>query len=144
MFIRTAPVLAPTGRREVAGLGQLERAVMDALWDKAAADPQATFTARDVATSLPKSAYTTVLTVLTRLVKKGFVLQIRDGKTHHYLPVSSRDEYIADLMHQALGETVDSGAALVHFARTVSDDQAVVLREILGRSTSLAESGEQE
>lgn len=117
---------------------------MDVLWDKAAATPDATFTARVVATSLPKSAYTTVLTVLTRLVKKGFVLQIRDGKTHHYRPVNSRDEYIAHLMHQALGETVDSGPALVHFVRTVSDDQAVVLREILGRSASAVGPGEKE
>ena len=48
-------------------LGQLERAVMEALWDKSASSPSSTFTAREVARTLPDHAYTTVLTVLDRL-----------------------------------------------------------------------------
>jgi predicted transcriptional regulator len=104
---------------------------MEALWEKSSRSPDATFTARQVAESFPDHAYTTVLTVLDRLAKKGFVEQIRDGKSHHYRPTNSRDGYIAALMHAALDGTSDRTAALVRFAQTVSADQAATLREVL-------------
>ena len=115
----------------MAGLGSLERAVMEALWELSSGAPNATFTARQVAESFPDHAYTTLLTILDRLAKKGFVEQIRDGKTHHYRPTKSRDTYIAELMHEALNGTSDRNAALVRFAQTVSADQAAILREVL-------------
>ena len=114
-------------------LGQLERAVMEALWDKSASSPSSTFTAREGARTLPDHAYTTVLTVLDRLTKKGIVERIRDGKTHHYLPTGTRESYTAALMHEALDATSDRAAALVYFAETVPPEQARVLREVLRR-----------
>ena len=65
----------------------------------------------------PSHAYTTVLTVLDRLTKKGMVERIRDGKAHHYRPTGSRDSYVAELMHEALDATLDREAAL-SFSRT--------------------------
>ena len=62
--------------KKVNGLGDLERAVMDALWNSSA--PQ---TVRQVHESLNRSrnlAYTTVMTVLQRLAKKNLVVQHRD------------------------------------------------------------------
>ena len=50
-------------------LGDLERRVMDTLWEQ----PTREMTGRDVADTLPESAYTTVATVLDRLVHKGLV-----------------------------------------------------------------------
>jgi predicted transcriptional regulator len=119
--------------REVTKLGQLERAVMDALWDTAGRSSDTASTARDIAATLPRHAYTTVLTVLDRLTRKGLVERIRDGRTHHYLPTGSRESYTAELMHEALAATSDRKAALVHFAETVSPDQAEVLRGVLER-----------
>ena len=106
---------------------------MDALWDMSVASPSSTFTARDVASTLPNHAYTTVLTVLDRLTRKGIVERIRDGKTHHYLPTGSRESYVAELMHEALDATSDRAAALVHFAETVPPEQAEILAEVLRR-----------
>jgi predicted transcriptional regulator len=117
----------------VTKLGQLERAVMDALWDRNSPSPGSVSTARDVAATLPTHAYTTVLTVLDRLTRKGLVERIRDGRTHHYLPTGSRESYTVELMHEALAATSDRKAALVHFAETVSPDQADVLRGVLER-----------
>ena len=117
----------------MARLGELERAVMDTFWKLAARSPGATFTARDVSATLPNHAYTTVLTVIDRLTRKGLLERFRDGKSHHYLPTGSRESYVAELMHEALGLTSDREAALVHFAETVSPEQAKVLRHVLGR-----------
>ena len=58
----------------VARLGELERRVMDILWEQ----PTRELTVRDVAELLPESAYTTVATVLDRLVHKDLVRRRMD------------------------------------------------------------------
>lgn len=42
-----------------------------------------------------KRAYTTYMTVMARLHKKGMLVRRRDGKTDFYAPVQSREEYLA-------------------------------------------------
>lgn len=116
----------------MARLGELERTVMDTFWERAAESPGTTFTARDISATFPKHAYTTVLTVIDRLTRKGLLEKIPDGKSHHYRPIGSRESYVAELMHEALASTSDREAALVHFAETVSPEQATVLRDVLG------------
>jgi predicted transcriptional regulator len=117
----------------VVSLGKLERAVMEALWTTSADSPETGCTARAIATTLPNHAYTTVLTVLDRLTRKGLVERLRDGRSHHYRPTGSRESYVAEVMLGALDATTDREAALVHFAETVSPAQAQVLRDVLGR-----------
>ena len=50
-------------------LGELERKVMDVLWGSA----KTPLAGREVADQLPDRAYTTVLTILDRLRRKGLV-----------------------------------------------------------------------
>ena len=109
-------------------LGELESAAMQVVW--AAPGP---VTAREVADALAdrQLAYTTVLTVLTRLEGKGLVHRERAGRAHTYTPVASREDHIAVLMQQALGQAGDREAALQHFARTVTPAEADALRRAL-------------
>jgi len=116
----------------LARLGELERRVMDILWDS----PDADLSVREVANALPAHAYTTVLTVLTRLEHKHMVSRNKEGRAHRYAAVASREAYTAELMHEALGAAPDRNAALVRFAETVSSDEAVVLRQALRDMTS--------
>ncbi|TDD66188.1 BlaI/MecI/CopY family transcriptional regulator [Jiangella aurantiaca] len=114
-----------------AKLGDLERAVMEQLW--AFGSPA---TVRQVHEALAASrdiAYTTVMTVLDRLARKGSVEQLRDGRAFRYRPAMSREELTAELMHEAL-DTVDGSdrtAALLRFVGSVSEDDARALREAL-------------
>jgi predicted transcriptional regulator len=112
-------------------LGELERAVMDVLWDR---DEPAVV--RDVARALePRElAYTTVMTVLDRLAKKGFVRRERDGRAWRYEPANSREGYVAQLMLDALTLTGDRDAALTRFADAVSTPEAEVLAKALTAS----------
>jgi predicted transcriptional regulator len=112
----------------VSRLGELERAVMELLW--AQQEPQSV---RAVHSGLADRglAYTTVMTVLSRLAAKGVVRRERAGRAWLYAPVASRDEYVAELMLQALSLTGDRGSALVRFANAVSDDEAATLRQAL-------------
>lgn len=106
---------------------------MEVLWAREDAGSGAA-TARDVSRALAGDrdlAHTTVMTVLDRLAKKGFLDRERDGRAWLYRPVESREGYIAELMLGALNETGDRDAALVHFVRSVSSDEIDVLRQAL-------------
>lgn len=109
-------------------LGELERAVMAQLWS--ADEP---LTVRDVHDQLERElAYTTVMTVLGRLAKKGLVRQERDGKAYRYAAASSRDQMAASLMLDALGDVgEDRTAALVAFVDQVGPQEVEALRRAL-------------
>ncbi|GLZ55866.1 hypothetical protein Acsp07_54830 [Actinomycetospora sp. NBRC 106378] len=109
-------------------LGELERAVMAQLWS--AEEP---LTVRDVHDRLERElAYTTVMTVLGRLAKKGLVRQERDGKAYRYAAASSREQMAAELMLDALGDVgEDRTAALVAFVDRVGPEEAATLRRAL-------------
>ncbi|QFG22001.1 BlaI/MecI/CopY family transcriptional regulator [Actinomadura sp. WMMB 499] len=120
------------------GLGELERTVMEVLWAREDAGSGAA-TARDVSRALAGDrdlAHTTVMTVLDRLAKKGFLERARDGRAWRYRPVESREGYVTELMLGALEETGDRDAALVHFVQSVSSDEVDVLRQALAALTS--------
>jgi BlaI family transcriptional regulator, penicillinase repressor len=104
---------------------------MDVLWDRA--EPAVV---RDVARALDHRdlAYTTVMTVLDRLAKKGFVRRERDGRAWRYEPANTRDGYVAQLMLDALALTGDRDAALTRFANAVSTPEAEVLKKALAAS----------
>jgi predicted transcriptional regulator len=96
-------------------MGDLEREVMSQLWD--AGEP---LTVRQVHERLSADrdlAYTTVMTVLDRLAKKGVVLQQRADRAYRYAPAQSREEMTASLMLDALSAAPDAvrDAALAHF-----------------------------
>jgi predicted transcriptional regulator len=106
---------------------------MDVLWDRGAPA-----TVREVADALAARglAYTTVMTVLDRLTGKRMVDRERAGRAWSYLPAAPREAYIARLMLDALEQTGSRDAALVRFARSVTGDEAEVLRAALTDSTT--------
>jgi predicted transcriptional regulator len=112
-------------------LGELERKVMDVLWDV----PNAPLTGREVADRLPDRAYTTVLTILDRLRRKGLVRRTTEGRAHRFEAADSREAYMAELMIDAMGDTGDRGAVLARFAESVSSEEARVLRRALDAVT---------
>ena len=108
-------------------LGELERKVMDVLWDS----PKAVLTGREVADQLPDRAYTTVLTILDRLRRKGLVNRTTEARAHRFAAADTRASYMAELMIDAMGGAADRGAVLARFAESVSSEEADVLRRAL-------------
>ncbi|KAD3633212.1 transcriptional regulator [Arthrobacter yangruifuii] len=120
----------------MATLGELERAMMDLLWESSDAA-----TANELREKLAQRedsgdgkglAVTTVLTVLSRLEKKALVQRERKIRPHRYRAVTSRAEHTAELMHEALGTANDREAVLARFVGSVSDSEAQMLRRLLG------------
>jgi predicted transcriptional regulator len=110
-----------------ARIGELERRVIDVLWE----EPGTDLSGRQVANALPDYAYTTVATVLDRLAGKGLVHRRRQGRTIRFAATGTRATHTAALMHEALGATSDPDAALARFAETVSRSEAEALRRAL-------------
>lgn len=119
----------------MASLGDLERSIMDVLWDSESALCAAEL--RDglahAAGSHGKGlALTTVLTVLSRLEHKGFVVRDRSRRPHRYRSLMSREDHMALLMHEVLGSAPDREAVLARFVGRVSAGEADQLRRLLG------------
>lgn len=118
----------------MAGLGDLERDVMAQLWD--AGEP---LTVRQVHERLSAErdlAYTTVMTVLDRLAKKGVVSQQRADRAYRYAATQTREEMTAALMLDALHAAPDAAtrdAALAHFVGRVGPAGAAALNAALRR-----------
>jgi len=125
---------AATEETDMGTLGELERAVMDALWDA-----DGSLSAYDVQHRLESEgrslAATTLLTVLSRLEKKGFVRSDRSSRPHHYTAIASRADHVAELMHAVLGDAGDRTAVLERFVGGVSVEDAAILRQLLGRTS---------
>ena len=100
-------------------LGDLERAVMEELWTTHETHPDG-LTVRDVhdRVGLVRGlAYTTLMTVLDRMSKKGLVERERDGRAWRYTAASSRAELTSEALHHTLGELAGDTrrSALLHF-----------------------------
>jgi len=96
-------------------LGPLESAVMDRLWKRGQA------TVREIVDDLGKTrslAYTTVMTIMTRLHTKGLLQRDRDGKTYVYRPAFSREQHRERLSRELVRGLVSEfgDVALAHFA----------------------------
>ena len=92
-------------------------------------------TVRDVLVDLQQDrhiAYTTVMTVMDNLHRKGVLGRELEGRAYRYYPLQSRDEHVAELMGQVLAESSDRTSALLHFVEQISPSELERLREALG------------
>jgi predicted transcriptional regulator len=67
-------------------------------------------------------AYTTVMTVLDNLHRKGFVTREMSGRAWLYQPAYGRDEHTAMMLREVLGTSGDRQAALMHFVSELEPD----------------------
>lgn len=73
------------------GLGPLEERVLELLWQRSEA-----LSVRETRALLPGDlAYTTVMTTLDRLYKKGLLARGREGRGYRYSPRTSREAFAA-------------------------------------------------
>src|SRR6185437_14987702 len=79
-------------------------------------------------------AYTTVMTVMENLHRKGWLRRQRDGRAWRYEPTGSRSGYTAELMSEALATNPDRRTALAHFVLQMSPHDAALLREALDQA----------
>jgi predicted transcriptional regulator len=109
--------------------GELEAVIMERLWEWGRPA-----LVREVVDDLARDrsiAYTTVMTVMENLHRKGWLRRQRDGRAWRYEPTGSRSGYTAALMSEALATNPDRRTALAHFVLQMSPHDAALLREAL-------------
>lgn len=80
-------------------------------------------------------AYTTVMSTMDNLHRKGWLDRVKEGKAYRYTATASREEYSARLMREALAEAGDAEAVLSHFVASMDGGQAEALRAVLDKLT---------
>jgi predicted transcriptional regulator len=114
--------------------GELEAVVLAALW--AANRP---LTASEVNAELPgELAYTTVLTILSRLYGKGMLTRRRAGRGYAYAPVEDEATHTAEQMRSLLEQGPDRAAVLSRFVSELSAQDERLLHQLLAEHEATA------
>ena len=110
-------------------LGPLELKVLEVLWGRKRA-----WTVRHVQPSFPQLAYTTLMTTLDRLYRKGVLRRFRLGRAFGYEPRCSRDELFGQMVSGQVTDLLagcgDSTALLSTLVEAVRDADAELLDEL--------------
>jgi predicted transcriptional regulator len=114
-------------------LGNLETDVMGVVWELGRASVQ------DVKDNLEprrKLAYTTVMTVMSRLAEKGMLKRQKEGRAYVYTPAASREKVAGSLLRSMVNELYDgaTGQAVAQLLNTdakVDDDELERLERLI-------------
>jgi predicted transcriptional regulator len=110
--------------------GPLEIRVLDALW--LSGEPACV---RDIQPQFPGVAYTTLMTTLDRLFRKGTLKREKNGRAFYYSPKGSQQQLISQLAGSTLATLLPGDAASVRpimsmFVDTVGDRDHALLDEL--------------
>ncbi len=86
---------------------------MSVIWN------QGDVTVQDVKEALEPDrplAYTTIMTVMSRLVKKGLLVRVKEGKAYLYRPATSKDKLAGSMLRSLVRKLYDgaTGSAIAH------------------------------
>ena len=111
--------------------GSLEQTVLDTV-----ADAGSALTPADVRDQLGGDlAYTTVMTVLTRLTEKGVLVRERSGRGYAYAAITDQAELAARQMSKVLDAQEDRAAVLARFLGALQPGDESVLADLLARAS---------
>ena len=108
-------------------MGELEHQLLQAIWRS-----QNGLTPAEALDALGSNvAYTTVLTVLTRLLQKDLLVRSREGKAHRYVAAVAEADWIAAKMRAALNAASDHRLAMSQFVGSLNSAEKAALRSVL-------------
>lgn len=119
-------------RISIDDLGELQRAVMEILWELSEASVHQV---RDRLATQKKLAYTTILTTLQKLEKLGWLDHRAEGKSYVYFPKRSREQAGAGSVKRFLKRVFDGDAVAMfqHLIREsdLNEDDLQHLRKLI-------------
>jgi predicted transcriptional regulator len=101
-------------------LGDLEADIMEIVWKKGEVTVRSVF---QILKDDRELAYTTVMTVMSRLADKGLLRKIKEGAAFVYKATSTRDEFTQSTLKKILNELLQDFAApaISQFIDSVED-----------------------
>ncbi|GHE76090.1 penicillinase repressor [Streptomyces cellulosae] len=116
------------------GLGSLEAEVMERIWSADHPLPvREVVDVMNAGRSTPL-AYTTVMSTMAKLHRKGWLDRIRSGKQYLYEPRESREACTARLMADVLTDGGDPEAVMLHFVERVTSTGSPALLSAVRRA----------
>ena len=115
----------------VRGFGELEAVIMDRLWNRAEVA-----TVREVFDEFAdqrRIAYTTVMSTMDNLHRKGWLARERVGKAYRYRPILTKEEHSARLMRDAFDVGGDADLVLTFFLDQLNAEKAAQVQAALRR-----------
>ena len=119
--------------------GALAMAIMDVRWDG-----DGRYVEREVRERMRYGrpiAYTTVMTVMNILHRKGVLHRDKLGRAWQYWPVEAREDHDARLMAEALRAGGDEDVTMRRFLERVNDEEMESLRSALAAARSRRPGG---
>lgn len=144
MSKRRDNVLYPTRPGTRKFLGDLESEIMEILWQKPEDEGVSVRDVYEVLRSRRPIAYTTVMTTMSRLVKKGLLRVDKGRQTYSYRPLSTKREFVA----RSVGRIIDSmlqdfpGPVLTHFVAQAEPGDKQEIERILAEIQRRRKQGE--
>jgi predicted transcriptional regulator len=121
--------LKPRHQKGGTVLGPLETRLLGLLWAQ-----RRPATVGRIRRALPELAYTTIMTTLDRLYRKGLLLRGKDGRAFAYTPRYTRAELLSELISgqvaDLLGAAEEGTVLLSTLVRTVGQTDAALLDEL--------------
>ena len=111
------------------GFGDLEAVIMHRVWEYG--KPVTVRELFDELSAERTIAYTTVMSTMDNLHRKGWLSRVKEGKAYRYSATASREEYSARLMREALDAGGDTEAVLSHFVAQIDSGESEALRSVL-------------
>lgn len=110
-------------------LGELETAILERIWGRE------NVAVRDIFNELRQErdiAYTTVMTTMDRLWKKGLLIRERNGNAYLYSPVYSKKSLIQKCINQVLDNILSdiTEPTLAHFVSNLEKVNPALLNEL--------------
>ncbi len=107
--------------KKIDRLGELEADVMGVVWEKGRATVQEV---KDTLEPQRVLAYTTIMTVMSRLAEKGLLVRQKEGRAYYYAPAASQEKVAGSLLHSLVRRLYD-GAAGKAIAQLIEDGENV-------------------
>jgi len=110
--------------------GALELRVLEALWRRGE-----DASVRDLMPEFPQAAYTTLMTTLDRLFRKGTLRREKAGRAFYYVPRASQDQLISELAGSTIATLLPANTASMRpimslFVDTLGDRDRALLDEL--------------
>jgi predicted transcriptional regulator len=106
-------------RKSIDELGELQKAVMETIWEQGEATVGQV---RERLNREPEPAYTTILSVMQKLEKAGWLTHRAEGRGYVYLPTRSRDEAGTSTLRTFI-DRVFRGDPLLLFQHLLEDEE---------------------
>lgn len=141
-FPHQPPTICSMTPNNSQNLGPLERAVLKIVWNKNRASVQSVQSELLKLNKNKALAYTTVMTILTRLVDKQILSREKEGRCYYYFPKQGKPVFVRNLVRKTIDSMIarfgdEAIAAFLAEAQTLSSkDRQKLIDQINSNSVN--------